>query len=143
MFSDQVIHSNLSRQPLSGGNAPKCGEIFTNQDLAQTFRELSEKGAAEGFYRGRIANAIVQACQQFDGVLTNEDLEAHQTQQVEPCSTVYKGYRVHETPPPTHGIAALMALNMLQEHDRHIQTEGKARRGSAEEAHRGQSFHEI
>jgi gamma-glutamyltranspeptidase / glutathione hydrolase len=36
------------------GSAPKPGEIFVNPDLAQTFRELASKGAAEGFYRGQL-----------------------------------------------------------------------------------------
>lgn len=32
-----------------------------------------------------------------------------------PISSAYKGYRVHETPPPTHGVAALVALNVLEQ----------------------------
>lgn len=36
-----------------GGNTPQPGEIFTNADLAKTFRDLATKGAAEGFYRGK------------------------------------------------------------------------------------------
>jgi gamma-glutamyltranspeptidase / glutathione hydrolase len=72
-----------------GGAAPLPGELFTNPDLGQTFRELAAKGAAEGFYRGnatqppsphlvslgRIGNAIVEACRAFDGVLSAEDLQ--------------------------------------------------------------------
>lgn len=34
------------------GKNPQPGEIFTNPDLAQTFRDLASKGAIEGFYRG-------------------------------------------------------------------------------------------
>jgi gamma-glutamyltranspeptidase / glutathione hydrolase len=34
------------------GTAPRPGDLFTNPDLGQTFRELASKGAAEGFYRG-------------------------------------------------------------------------------------------
>ena len=43
---------------LIDGNAPKPGQIFTNRKLAQTFRTLGKEGK-DGFYRGRIAQAIV------------------------------------------------------------------------------------
>ena len=43
------------------------------------------------------------------------DLAEHCTYIEEPISTLYKGYRVHELPPPTQGIAALIALNILTE----------------------------
>lgn len=46
-----------------------------NPDLGNTFREVATKGAVEGFYKGRIAQAIVDACAQFDGVMSLEDLE--------------------------------------------------------------------
>jgi len=35
------------------------------------------------------------------GVLTEADLAAHRTAIVPPISTVYKGHRVYEVPPPT------------------------------------------
>lgn len=57
----------------------------------------------------------------------------HRTEIVTPCSTVYKGYRVYETPPPTHGIAALIALNMMEAY--HKETGKLGTRGSVEEAH--------
>ena len=73
---------------------------------------------------------------------------------VEPSSTVYKGFRVHETPPPTHGVAALAALNILEclhsappvsSNDRDLGGAGTDSgcegllqcRGSAEQAHLG------
>lgn len=42
----------------SNGKAPEVGQIFQNPTLAQTFREIGEKGK-KGFYEGRIAQAIV------------------------------------------------------------------------------------
>lgn len=97
----------------NGTKGPEVGELFYNRDLAQTFREVSEKGAKEGFYSGRIAEAIVKACHDYEGVLSLTDLANHETHFVEPISTSYKGYRVYETPPPTHGLAALMGLNLM------------------------------
>mmetsp|Transcript_8910 Transcript_8910/g.13378 ORF Transcript_8910/g.13378 Transcript_8910/m.13378 type:complete len:586 (-) Transcript_8910:154-1911(-) len=120
------------------GRPPAAGEVVYNRDLARTFRELSEKGAKEGFYKGRIADAIVQASTSFGGVLSSSDLAAHRTDILNPSSTVYKGYRVYETPPPTHGIAALMALNVMEElYPDQMDGTPETRRGSVAQAHAG------
>jgi gamma-glutamyltranspeptidase/glutathione hydrolase len=92
--------------------------VLTNPDLAETFRTLAEFGSKEGFYTGRIAEAIVAATKEFGGVLELEDLAQHSTAFDEPSSTVYKGIRVYETPPPTHGVAALIALRLIEEVER-------------------------
>lgn len=75
------------------GGAPTAGELFRNPDLAATFRAVAERGAREGFYRGRIAEAIVTALRERGGVLSAQDLEEHATRVVEPISTTYKGER--------------------------------------------------
>ncbi len=49
-----------------------------------------------------------------DGFLTPDDLAAHRGEWGEPIATTYRGFTVYETPPPTQGITALMALNMLE-----------------------------
>ena len=49
------------------GRSPRVGETITNVDLANTFCELAEKGAAQGFYSGRIAESIVAAAGEMGG----------------------------------------------------------------------------
>ena len=44
------------------GRAPAAGEVFKNPTLAQSLRELAE-GGKEGFYGGRIGQAIVDLVQ--------------------------------------------------------------------------------
>lgn len=97
-----------------GGGAPLAGQLMYNRDLGATFRQLAQHGAAAGFYQGRIADAIAAAVAEEDGVLSTKDLAAHKSSFVEPVSTVYRGHRVYETPPPTQGIAALLGLNILE-----------------------------
>jgi len=41
-----------------------------------------------------------------------DDLGRHTGEWGEPISTTYRGYTVYETPPPTQGVTALLALNM-------------------------------
>ncbi len=100
------------------GKGPQAGDVLRNPDLAETFRTLAELGAREGFYSGRIAEAIVAAAQEYGGVLDQDDLDYHSTAYEEPSSAVYKGIRVYETPPPTHGLAALIALKLVEEVER-------------------------
>jgi gamma-glutamyltranspeptidase len=97
---------------LPAGRPPRPGEMFLQPDLARTLRDLAAEGP-DLFYRGRVARAIAERLER-DGFLTPADLEAHTGEWGEPISTTYRGFTVHETPPPTQGLTALMALNMLE-----------------------------
>ena len=98
------------------GRAPRAGEIFRNPGLARTFRMLAEHGA-DAFYRGEIAEAIVDVIHQAGGCMTLDDLAAHQAAWDTPISTIYRGYRVWECPPNGQGLAALLGLNLLEGFD--------------------------
>ncbi len=108
------------------GTGPFAGDVVKNPDLAETFRTVAELGAREGFYTGRIADAIVAAVREFEGVLDHDDLEQHATAFEAPTSTVYKGVRIYETPPPTHGLAALIALKLIEEVERFYRADSPA-----------------
>ena len=62
---------------------------------------LSKLPPPAGFYSGPVAAAIAEAVLSRPGVLTEGDLAAHRSAVVPPISTVYKGHRVYEVPPPT------------------------------------------
>jgi gamma-glutamyltranspeptidase/glutathione hydrolase len=69
---------------LCDARAPKVGEIFSNPNLAETFRT--------GFYEGHIAQAIVSdVCQSLCGEMTLDDLKGHKTESVEPITVEYGG----------------------------------------------------
>ncbi|MBA3951437.1 MAG: gamma-glutamyltransferase family protein [Rubrobacter sp.] len=94
---------------LSDGRAPRPGEVFAQEDLADTLSAVAE-GGADAFYNGRIARSMAEAAQRAGGYLSEGDLAAHETLWVEPISTDYRGVRVYEIPPPGQGIAALEML---------------------------------
>jgi gamma-glutamyltranspeptidase/glutathione hydrolase len=96
------------------GRVPHAGEIIHNPDLAQTLRSIAEHGAAKGYYQGRVAEAVVAAAQAHGGVLDLQDLANHKTKFVQPISVAYKGLRIYETPPPSQGLAALIALRLIE-----------------------------
>jgi len=101
---------------LINGRAPRAGEIMKNMNLAKTFKTVAEHGKA-GFYEGRIAEEIVKVLDPMGGVMTVDDLKAHYNTYPEPITTNYKGLDVWEIPPNGQGIAALMALNVIEEYD--------------------------
>ena len=98
------------------GRAPRAGEIFRNPGLARTLRAVAEGGKA-AFYQGRIAEAIAVTVQRAGGCLSVEDLASHRSTWDEPISTTYRGLRIWECPPNGQGLAALLALNMLEGFD--------------------------
>jgi gamma-glutamyltranspeptidase/glutathione hydrolase len=97
---------------MPAGRPPALGELFRQPDLAGTLRELAGEGP-DLFYAGRVARAIA-ARLEAEGFLTLEDLAAHRGEWGEPIATTYRGYTIHQTPPPTQGLAALLAFNLLE-----------------------------
>jgi gamma-glutamyltranspeptidase/glutathione hydrolase len=98
------------------GRAPRAGEIFRNRGLARTLRTIAEDGKAS-FYQGEIADAIARVVQQAGGCLSVDDLAAHTSTWEQPISITYRGLRVWECPPNGQGLAALLALNVLEGFD--------------------------
>jgi gamma-glutamyltranspeptidase/glutathione hydrolase len=98
------------------GRGPNPGEIFRNPGLTRTLRTIAE-GGKKAFYEGEIAEAIVSILKEAGGCMEIEDLAAHQSTWEAPISVVYRGYRIWECPPNGQGLAALLALNLLEKYD--------------------------
>jgi gamma-glutamyltranspeptidase/glutathione hydrolase len=95
------------------GELPHKGDIFKNQYLANTYRQLAEKGR-DYFYEGAIAEKITGFIKTQGGFLSMDDMAMHQSEWVEPVSVNYRGFDVWELPPNGQGIAALQMLNILK-----------------------------
>ncbi len=98
------------------GRAPRPGELFRNPGLADVLTRIA-KGGKQAFYTGEIANRIAGAVQAAGGCLDERDLAAHQTTWEAPIHTSYRGVNVWECPPNGQGLAALLALNILEGFD--------------------------
>ncbi len=96
--------------------SPQVGEIWRSSAHAETLKMIA-RTEGEAFYRGELADAIAAFSSTTGGYITKNDLENHQANWVDPISTTYKGITVWEIPPNTHGIATLMALNILEGFD--------------------------
>ena len=98
------------------GRVPNVGERMSMPGAAATLKAIADEGA-DTFYQGDTAERLIGFLQQHDATMTKADLEAFQP---EWCGTIacdYRGYQVHEIPPSGQGIAALMALGMLDNLD--------------------------
>jgi len=112
----------LSRDPWSrrtylvDGRPPKFGTLFKNRRLAESFRQIADRGRV-GFYEGPIAQEIVRYAQETGGFFTMEDFAGQHSEWVEPISTNYRGYDVYQCPPNGQGIGVLIMLNILEGYD--------------------------
>ncbi|MDP3799709.1 MAG: gamma-glutamyltransferase family protein [Polaromonas sp.] len=101
---------------LPWGRAPKVGELFQFKAAAKALRAIARtRGAA--YYGGEIAHAIEKFSAQNGGSITAKDFEAYQPEWVQPLTKDYRGYTLHEIPPNGQGIAALIALGILDKFD--------------------------
>ena len=112
-----ILARALNAQELTiEGQGPAAGQIFRNPGLGRCLRAIAE-GGKDAFYQGAIAEAIVDTLRQAGGCLSGADLAAHTSTWEEPISTTFHGLRVWECPPNGQGLAALMALNLLEGFD--------------------------
>src|SRR6266849_2780591 len=98
---------------LPGGHGPNVGDIFRNPDVGRSLRRVAERGR-DGFYKGPIAEAIVQLSHEAGGAIEAADLSQFEAEWVQPITTNYRGWTVTELPPNGQGIAALMMLNLME-----------------------------
>jgi gamma-glutamyltranspeptidase/glutathione hydrolase len=98
------------------GRVPGAGDRFRSAAMAKTLAAIADS-AGEAFYRGYLAEAIVAHARAHGSVHTRADFERHTADWVTPISVGYRGVDVHEIPPNGQGIAALMALGMLESFD--------------------------
>ena len=101
---------------LPGGRAPETGERFACPAMAATLATIADS-AGEAFYRGALAEAMVAHARSHGGVHALADFAAHAADWVTPVSVRYRDVDVHELPPNGQGIAALMALGILERFD--------------------------
>jgi gamma-glutamyltranspeptidase / glutathione hydrolase len=120
-YWDRGVERQL-RQAVNGveltidSRAPRPGEIFRNPGLAQTFDQIA-RGGKKAFYEGPIAESISAVIQEAGGCLNQTDLAAHHSTWEEPARVTYRDLNIWECPPNGQGLAALLALNILNGFD--------------------------
>ena len=109
-------YPEFARVFLPQGRAPAAGEIFRCPDHAKTLEAIAASDG-DAFYRGAIAEAIAAAAKRDGGAMTLADLAEHEPEWVAPLAVDFQGVRIHELPPNGQGLAALIALGVLDRCD--------------------------
>lgn len=94
------------------GAAPKVGDKFHMPMLGKTLREVATNGAS-AIYEGAVAKDIADTVQSLGGFLSEEDLATVSADWVDLISTDYQGHTLHEIPPNSQGLTAIMLVKLL------------------------------
>lgn len=106
--SSQVfLHNGIPLQP---------GEILIQKDLAHSLEIIATEGV-RSFYKGSIAQKIINQSHKLDGLLAEEDLANYQSEWKKPLSVTYRDYIVFENPPVSQGHILLQELNVVEGFD--------------------------
>src|SRR6266566_4177318 len=99
------------------GTPNKAGQTWRNPKLAQTLRQIAERGP-DAFYNGPIADEIVGAVAKAPvnpAIMTRADIAKYRPKERTPLCGIYRAYRVCSLPPSTSGgTAVLQILGLLQ-----------------------------
>ena len=98
---------------LLNGRAPVVGECFKRPELAETL-ELIAETKGEAFYRGVLCDRIVRQSESDGGLLDRTDLEEHTATWCKSLDQSFGKVTAHEIPPNGQGLAALLALGILE-----------------------------
>ena len=94
------------------GRCPSVGEKVCLLDHAETLEEIAQT-MGESFYRGSLAEKILEANDLGEGGITRSDLSEFYPEEITPLTLSFQGHEVHELPPNGQGVAALIALGIL------------------------------
>lgn len=116
--------STLLHLYLNDGVAWKSGDRFYSPQL-RLLRLIAESGP-DAFYRGPVADAIVQTAAADGGILTSEDLAEFSTRRRQPVRGRFRDVEILSMPPPSSGgIALIQTLQTLEQwetaHDLRLQ----------------------
>jgi oxamate amidohydrolase len=95
------------------GKPPLAGASLRQNALADTLDQLAHAGL-DDFYRGDVGREIAADLQAIGSPVTRADLEGFCAEPAEPLSLSLQVGTVHNTPPPTQGLASLMILGLFE-----------------------------
>ncbi len=108
--------TNTGRYLLPHGKPAVAGDVIRQPELGLTLRAIAKDGR-DAFYKGPIAEDMVETLRAIGGLHTLDDFGRHTTETTVPIGTMYKGLDVWQCPPNGPGITMLVMLNILSRFD--------------------------
>lgn len=105
-----------AEQYVPGGSTPAAGQRWNAPNLAASLRAVAE-GGAETFYRGALAERMVDFLKSEGGPFESEDFARQQVEVYTPLQTSYRDVSVLQTGPVSQGFLMLEQLNILEGYD--------------------------
>jgi gamma-glutamyltranspeptidase/glutathione hydrolase len=87
----------------------KEGQSFKQPELAETLKIIADKGA-DGFYKGAVAQKIIDTLSAHGGIITADDLADYKAKWRDPIIVKWNGMDVITSSPPSSGGIALLQL---------------------------------
>ena len=101
---------------LQNGKPFSIGDRIIQRDLANTLRMLAKSGH-DGFYRGEVAQRLVNAVNQAGGIWTLKDLASYKAKIREPLQGKFHDMHIITAPlPSAGGVGLITMLNILSEY---------------------------
>lgn len=110
--AERQANPEFRRVYTTGGKAPAPGDWLRNPDYARSLRRIAAEGK-KGFYEGETARAMLSTIAAEGGTMTAADLTEFAPEWTSTITTEYRGWTVHELPPNSQGLAALMMLDIM------------------------------
>ncbi|MDP1881535.1 MAG: gamma-glutamyltransferase, partial [Bradyrhizobium sp.] len=107
---------NTERYLLPHGKPAVAGDVIRQPELGKTLRAIAKDGR-DAFYKGAVADDMVETLRGIGGLHTLDDFAAHTTETTSPIGTLYKDHDVWQCPPNGPGITMLVMLNILSRFD--------------------------
>jgi gamma-glutamyltranspeptidase/glutathione hydrolase len=96
---------------LVDGKPPSVGTVLPTGRLADTFEQLARAGL-DDFYRGEVGREIAADLEKIGSPITRADLDRYRAVWREPLTLRLRAGTLHNSPPPTQGLVALLILGV-------------------------------
>ena len=92
----------------------QVGEVIQQKNLSRALKKI-KKYNVNGFYKGKVAQDVIDTVARYGGALTLEDLENYKVRWLQPIKKDFMGYTVYSMPPPSSGgIIIASALSLIE-----------------------------
>src|SRR6202789_2458871 len=94
--------TNTERYLLPHGKPAVAGDVIHQPELGRTLRAIAKDGR-DAFYKGAIAEDMVETLRGIGGLHTLDDFARHTTERTSPRRTLFKGPALWQCPPKGPG----------------------------------------